>query len=114
MPTVIGGWGNNLACRYEAIYSSKIGDPFFSLSFFLDFSPAAWCARGNQRNRDRERAQARKPNAKDPQDGLTSEQRRERDKKALEEKAAKKAAQAAGGGGGTSTDNRSKAGGAKK
>uniref|UniRef100_A0A0E0FXF3 Small EDRK-rich factor-like N-terminal domain-containing protein n=1 Tax=Oryza nivara TaxID=4536 RepID=A0A0E0FXF3_ORYNI len=90
------------------------GDPFFSLCFFLDFSPAAWCARGNQRNRDCERAQARKPNAKDPQDGLTSEQRRERDKKALEEKAAKKAAQAAGGGGGTSTDNRSKAGGAKK
>ncbi|EEE54627.1 hypothetical protein OsJ_01878 [Oryza sativa Japonica Group] len=65
-----------------------------------------------QRNRDRERAQARKPNAKDPQDGLTSEQRRERDKKALEEKAAKKAAQAAGGG--TSTDNKNKAGGAKK
>uniref|UniRef100_A0A0E0F555 Small EDRK-rich factor-like N-terminal domain-containing protein n=1 Tax=Oryza meridionalis TaxID=40149 RepID=A0A0E0F555_9ORYZ len=67
---------------------------------------------GSQRDRDRERAQARKPNAKGPQDGLTPEQRRERDKKALEEKAAKKAAQAAGGG--TSTDNKNKAGGAKK
>ncbi|KAF0897579.1 hypothetical protein E2562_039381 [Oryza meyeriana var. granulata] len=71
-------------------------------------------ARGNQRERDRERAQARKPNAKGPQDGLTPEQRRERDKKALEEKAAKKAAQAAGGGGGTSTDSKNKAGGGKK
>ncbi|PVH36727.1 hypothetical protein PAHAL_6G154800 [Panicum hallii] len=35
--------------------------------------------RGNQRDRDRERAAARKPNAKGPQDGLTPEQRRERD-----------------------------------
>ena len=34
--------------------------------------------RGNQRDRDRERAAARKPNAKGPQDGLTPEQRRER------------------------------------
>jgi hypothetical protein len=35
-------------------------------------------ARGNQRDRDRERAAARKPNAKGSQDGLTPEQRRER------------------------------------
>ncbi|XAR62572.1 hypothetical protein NMG60_11017389 [Bertholletia excelsa] len=51
------------------------------------------------RERDRERAQARnsgKGKAKD--DGLTREQRRERDAKALQEKAARKAAQAAGGG----------------
>ncbi|EEF41234.1 conserved hypothetical protein [Ricinus communis] len=51
--------------------------------------------RGNQRERDRERAQARagqKPkNPKD--DGLTPEQRRERDAKALQEKLARKAAQ---------------------
>ncbi|CAI9260558.1 unnamed protein product [Lactuca saligna] len=49
--------------------------------------------RGNQRDRDRERAQARaggKP--KNPKtDGLTPEQRRERDAKALQEKLAKKA-----------------------
>ncbi|PON70815.1 hypothetical protein PanWU01x14_078410, partial [Parasponia andersonii] len=55
--------------------------------------------RGNQRERDRERAQARagqKP--KNPKnDGLTPEQRRERDAKALQEKAARKAAQAGGG-----------------
>ncbi|GFY82849.1 uncharacterized protein family SERF [Actinidia rufa] len=48
------------------------------------------------RDRDRERAQARtggKGKGKD--DGLTPEQRRERDGKALQEKAAKKSAQAA-------------------
>lgn len=53
--------------------------------------------RGNQRDRDRERAAARTgkgPKVKD--DGLTPEQRRERDAKALQEKAAKKSA---GGGG---------------
>ncbi|CAJ1795628.1 unnamed protein product [Sphenostylis stenocarpa] len=55
-------------------------------------------ARGNQRDRDRERAQAR-TGVKGKQgkaDGLTPEQRRERDAKALQEKAAKKAAQEAG------------------
>nr|CAB3469226.1 unnamed protein product [Digitaria exilis] len=67
----------------------------------------------DSRERDRERAAARKPNAKGSSDGLTPEQRRERDKKALEEKAAKKAQQAATGGTGTSTDNKNK-GGAKK
>ncbi|KAK7395399.1 hypothetical protein VNO78_15956 [Psophocarpus tetragonolobus] len=59
--------------------------------------------RGNQRERDRERAQARAGgSSKGKQggkgaDGLTPEQRRERDAKALQEKAAKKAAQDAGG-----------------
>ncbi|KQK07090.1 hypothetical protein BRADI_2g33011v3 [Brachypodium distachyon] len=70
--------------------------------------------RGNQRDRDRERAAARKPNSKNSGDGLTPEQRRERDKKALEEKAAKKAAQASGSAGGTSTDNKNKASDGKK
>ncbi|XP_031263702.1 putative SERF-like protein [Pistacia vera] len=57
-------------------------------------------SRGNQRDRDRERAQARVGHkGKQPRDdGLTPEQRRERDAKALQEKAARKAAQAAGGG----------------
>ncbi|EPS64684.1 hypothetical protein M569_10097, partial [Genlisea aurea] len=54
--------------------------------------------RGNQRDRDRERAAARATskgkNLKD--DGLTPEQRRERDAKALQEKAAKKATQSGG------------------
>jgi hypothetical protein len=35
-------------------------------------------ARGSQRERDRERAAARKPNSKNGGDGLTPEQRRER------------------------------------
>ncbi|KAK4778231.1 hypothetical protein SAY87_018418 [Trapa incisa] len=57
-------------------------------------------SRGNQRDRDRERAQAKssKKGSQNKDDGLTPEQRRERDAKALQEKAAKKAAQAAGGG----------------
>ncbi|KAL2336808.1 hypothetical protein Fmac_011254 [Flemingia macrophylla] len=57
--------------------------------------------RGNQRERDRERAQARTGGSKGKQakgDGLTPEQRRERDAKALQEKAAKKAAQDAAAG----------------
>ncbi|XP_019055331.1 PREDICTED: small EDRK-rich factor 2-like [Nelumbo nucifera] len=58
--------------------------------------------RGNQRERDRERALARNgQKTKGKDDGLTPEQRRERDAKALQEKAAKKAAQAAAGGGDT-------------
>lgn len=57
--------------------------------------------RGNQRDRDRERAQSRNPKGgKGKDDGLTPEQRRERDAKALQEKAAKKAGQAASGGSG--------------
>ncbi|BAF17432.1 Os05g0407100 [Oryza sativa Japonica Group] len=55
--------------------------------------------RGDQRERDRQRAQARKPVVKGRDDGLTPEQRRERDAKALQEKAARKAAQATGQGG---------------
>ncbi|XP_071698770.1 uncharacterized protein [Rutidosis leptorrhynchoides] len=54
--------------------------------------------RGNQREKDRERAAARNPKGKNKDDGLTPEQRRERDGKALQEKAAKKAEKAAGGG----------------
>lgn len=57
----------------------------------LDLSGAA---RGDQRERDRQRAQARRPAAKGRDDGLTPEQRRERDAKALQEKAA----QGVGGG----------------
>ncbi|GAA0175877.1 hypothetical protein LIER_28973 [Lithospermum erythrorhizon] len=57
--------------------------------------------RGNQRDRDRERAQARAANKskQNKDDGLTPEQRRERDVKALQEKLAKKQAQAIVGGG---------------
>ncbi|KAG2255516.1 hypothetical protein Bca52824_074810 [Brassica carinata] len=48
------------------------------------------------RGRDRERAAARAGGkGKNADDGLTPEQRRERDGKALQKKAAKKAAQAA-------------------
>ncbi|CAN1334485.1 hypothetical protein LINPERPRIM_LOCUS36416, partial [Linum perenne] len=55
-------------------------------------------SRGSQRERDRDRANARNTKGgKNKDDGLTPEQRRERDAKALQEKAAKKAAQAAGG-----------------
>ncbi|KDP39365.1 hypothetical protein JCGZ_01122 [Jatropha curcas] len=80
----------------------------FSMAFFIDIScagkegslrPEDPFSRGNQRERDRERAQARAPGkGKGKDDGLTPEQRRERDAKALQEKAAKKAAQAAGAG----------------
>ncbi|PPD93979.1 hypothetical protein GOBAR_DD08993 [Gossypium barbadense] len=55
----------------------------------------------HKREKDRERAQSRSGNkgkAGSKDDGLTPEQRRERDAKALQEKAAKKAAQAAAGG----------------
>ncbi|KAL8162872.1 hypothetical protein V2J09_014361 [Rumex salicifolius] len=46
--------------------------------------------------RDRERAQVRTSKQKKNEDGLTPEQRRERDAKALQEKTAKKAASASG------------------
>ncbi|KAJ7961533.1 small EDRK-rich factor 2-like [Quillaja saponaria] len=71
---------------------------FFLSGYFL-FGCQENFQRGNQRERDRERAKARAGN-KEKQakhDGLTPEQRRERDAKALQEKAARKAAQAAGG-----------------
>ena len=54
--------------------------------------------RGNQREKDRERAAARTGGKNKKDDGLTPEQRRERDAKALQEKNAKKAAQSAGSG----------------
>ncbi|KAL5711614.1 hypothetical protein ACHQM5_013881 [Ranunculus cassubicifolius] len=55
---------------------------------------------GNQRDRDRERAQARNGGSRGKagkDDGLTPEQRRERDARALQEKEKRKAAQAASG-----------------
>jgi hypothetical protein len=50
-------------------------------------------SRGNQRDTDRARAQKRgeKVKTQKEKDGLTPQQRRERDAKALAEKAAKKA-----------------------
>ncbi|KAL6343228.1 hypothetical protein AAG906_021139 [Vitis piasezkii] len=77
-------------------------------NFFLELDHSVcvlfpnWISRGNQRDRDRERAQTRNPSkgSKGKDDGLTPEQRRERDAKALQEKAAKKAGQAASGGSG--------------
>ncbi|XP_057457277.1 uncharacterized protein LOC130748138 [Lotus japonicus] len=71
-------------------------------------------SRGSQRDRDRERAQARAGGkTKQPKnDGLTPEQRRERDARALQEKAARKAGQAggnnAGGGGGAGKSRQEK------
>ncbi|XP_077227624.1 uncharacterized protein LOC143860715 [Tasmannia lanceolata] len=59
--------------------------------------------RGNQRDKDRERAHGRKNQGKLKDDGLTPEQRRERDAKALQEKMAKKAAQAGSSGDGGNT-----------
>uniref|UniRef100_A0A1S2Z1Y1 Uncharacterized protein LOC101513572 n=2 Tax=Cicer arietinum TaxID=3827 RepID=A0A1S2Z1Y1_CICAR len=63
-------------------------------------NPSTTMTRGNQREKDRERAQSRTGGSKGKPvktDGLTPEQRRERDAKALQEKTAKKAAQDAGG-----------------
>nr|XP_043620209.1 putative SERF-like protein [Erigeron canadensis] len=61
---------------------------------YVTYSPIRRRIRGNQRDRDRERAQARAGGkAKQPKaDGLTPEQRRERDAKALQEKLSRKAA----------------------
>ncbi|KAJ4841749.1 hypothetical protein Tsubulata_003035 [Turnera subulata] len=67
------------------------------LSVFLVVFAMSCIIETSYRDRDRERAQARqggKGAKKD--DGLTPEQRRERDAKALQEKTAKKAAQASG------------------
>jgi hypothetical protein len=58
---------------------------------------ASSMTRGNQREKDRERAAARTAANKIKDDGLTPLQRRERDAKALQEKNAKKAAGDAGG-----------------
>ncbi|KAK8937839.1 hypothetical protein KSP40_PGU015852 [Platanthera guangdongensis] len=62
-----------------------------------------------QRDRDRERSLSRKSQGKLKEDGLTPEQRRERDKKALEEKISKKGQ----GDGGEGSANRNKAAGKK-
>ncbi|KAB2602128.1 hypothetical protein D8674_003133 [Pyrus ussuriensis x Pyrus communis] len=71
-------------------------------SFFVTTSPCGpkTHERGNQRDRDRERAQARSGGnkSKPKNDGLTPEQRRGRDAKALQEKAKKKAAAEQAGG----------------
>eukprot|EP00850_Spirogloea_muscicola_P000591 SM000002S05671 [mRNA] locus=s2:1526212:1526403:+ [translate_table: standard] len=48
--------------------------------------------RGNQRETDRKRAEARNAANKKSDDGMTPAQRKERDAKALQEKLAKKAA----------------------
>ncbi|RZC62275.1 hypothetical protein C5167_024046 [Papaver somniferum] len=62
-----------------------------------------------EREKDRERAAARTGGkAKGKDDGLTPEQRRERDGKALQEKQAKKAA-GAGGSAGAGTGDANKA-----
>lgn len=58
------------------------------------------CDDRNEREKDRERANARAGGKKGKDDGLTPEQRRERDGKALQEKQAKKAAGEAAGGSG--------------
>ncbi|KAL9659226.1 hypothetical protein QQ045_018704 [Rhodiola kirilowii] len=58
------------------------------------------------REKDRERAAARGGGNNKKDDGLTPEQRRERDAKALQEKNAKKAAQAAGGDAGGKTSKK--------
>lgn len=68
-----------------------------------------WIRRGNQREKDRERAAARAGKSKKgADDGLTPEQRRERDAKALQEKAAKKAAKEAAGGSNAGTKDTKK------
>ncbi|KAL0921293.1 hypothetical protein M5K25_008352 [Dendrobium thyrsiflorum] len=61
-------------------------------------------------DRDRERSQARKTQSKNKDDGLTPEQRRERDKKALEEKISKKVGQGATGEGSNAANNSKGAG----
>ncbi|CAN1141071.1 hypothetical protein LINPERHAP2_LOCUS12250 [Linum perenne] len=69
------------------------------LPFLLfDVLASSLCLSPPKRDRDRERAQARAGGkSKQPKtDGLTPEQRRERDAKALQEKAARKAALAGG------------------
>nr|XP_007140621.1 hypothetical protein PHAVU_008G127600g [Phaseolus vulgaris]ESW12615.1 hypothetical protein PHAVU_008G127600g [Phaseolus vulgaris] len=90
--------------KSQPIFSPTLPFFFSSFSFQHFHTFASFCflspsgARGNQRDRDRERAQSRTgAKGKQKGDGLTPEQRRERDAKALQEKAAKKAGQDAGG-----------------
>ncbi|CAN6554230.1 unnamed protein product [Malus baccata var. baccata] len=86
---------------------STINFFFFSLSAFSLRAQKSISERGNQRDRDRERAQARSGGnkSKPKNDGLTPEQRRERDAKALQEKAKKKAAAEQAGGINAGTDS---------
>ncbi|XAR58727.1 hypothetical protein NMG60_11014233, partial [Bertholletia excelsa] len=79
-----------------------------SLSLSLSNLVSLVAISGNQREKDRERAQARAGKGpKQPRDdGLTPEQRRERDAKALQEKAARKAAQANAGNGNNPGDTK--------
>ncbi|KAK4425255.1 hypothetical protein Salat_1719400 [Sesamum alatum] len=94
-----GGGGSECEKRFSSVYSTKTTSSTDPASFRHDSYPSIY-------KRDRERAQARNGGkGKGKDDGLTPEQRRERDAKALQEKAAKKAAQAGGGGdaGGKST-----------
>ncbi|KAL3359990.1 hypothetical protein AABB24_016477, partial [Solanum stoloniferum] len=78
---------------------------FFSTDPFNYFT----MTRGNQREKDRERAAARAGKGKKGgDDGLTPEQRRERDAKALQEKTAKKAAKEAAGGSNAGTKDTKK------
>ncbi|XXG79711.1 hypothetical protein AAC387_Pa09g0725 [Persea americana] len=82
--------------RVFADLDGRDGGPGFIRTSLLSFTVKRAMdtrARGNQREKDRERAQARNKNAKGKEDGLTPEQRRERDAKALQEKQAKKAGQ---------------------
>ncbi|KVI12284.1 Gibberellin regulated protein [Cynara cardunculus var. scolymus] len=87
-----GTLGNKDECPCYRDMKTKKGLPKWSDNSVL--------LRGNQRDRDRERAQARAGGkAKQPKaDGLTPEQRRERDAKALQEKLAKKWAKDSSGG----------------
>ncbi|KAL5781423.1 hypothetical protein ACOSP7_006452 [Xanthoceras sorbifolium] len=86
----------------EMLFAADLG---FSYCAFESAAAAvataldATAAKYRPRERDRERAQARTgKGGKNKDDGLTPEQRRERDAKALQEKQAKKAGQAAAGG----------------
>lgn len=63
--------------------------------------------RGNQRERDRERAAARAKQTKQRDDGLTPDQRRERDAKALQEKTARKMGEQGGTSSGQSSSSSS-------
>jgi hypothetical protein len=75
-----------------------VGGSLFWWFGFVTFKGEGQMTRGNQREKDREKAAARNGGKlKNKDDGLTPEQRRERDGKALQEKAAKKAEAAAAG-----------------
>ncbi|KAM7485723.1 hypothetical protein LguiA_001732 [Lonicera macranthoides] len=97
--------------RFSAVGSSDQParpDPTEICLRYHFITPLEWTKKGQScitsvlQERDRERANARNgAKGKGKDDGLTPEQRRERDAKALQEKLAKKAAGGAAGGGGT-------------